>query len=95
MGGRVWAAKMVSATAVGSKSECRTSITLGGLPCTNFERELLLQEMESLEIELEKLECQLDSPVKVSLLSKIRVKLSTTELRLQAAAALSTQSSRS
>ena len=34
-------------------------------------------------MELEKLECQLDSPVKASLLSKVRMKLNTAELRLQ------------
>ncbi len=83
MGGRVWAAEMVSAAAVGSKSECRTSIMLGGLPCTSFERELVRKELKGLEMELERLECQLDSPVKASLISKIRVKLNTAELRLQ------------
>ncbi len=83
MGGRIWAAKKVSATTVGSRSECRTSITLGGLPCTNFERELVQKELENLEMELERLECQLDSPVKASLLSKVRVKLNTAALRLQ------------
>ena len=83
MGGRIWAAKRVSATTVGSKSECRTSIALGGLPCTNFEREQVQRELKNLEMELEKLECQLDSPVKSSLVSKVRVKLNTAELRLQ------------
>ncbi len=83
MGGRVWAAKKVSATSVGSKSECRTSIALGGLPCTNFERELIQQELKDLEIEMEKLECQLDSPVKTSLLSKVRMKLNAAELKLK------------
>lgn len=83
MGGRVWAAQKVSATAVGSKSECRTGITLGGLPCTNFERELVRRELKELEMELEKLECQLDSPVKASLISKVHVKLNAAELRLQ------------
>ncbi len=83
MGGRVWAAKKVSATAVGSKSECRTAIALGGLPCTNFEREQVQRELKELEMEMEKLECQLDSPVKASLISKVRVKLNTAELRLQ------------
>lgn len=83
MGGRVWAAKKVSASTVGSKAECRTSIALGGLPCTNFEREQVKLELENLEMELEKLECQLDSPVKASLVSKAKVKLNTAELRLQ------------
>ncbi len=83
MGGRVWAAKKVSASTVGSKSERRTSIVLGGLPCTSFEREQVRRELKELEIEHERLECQLDSPVKASLLSKVRMKLSTTELRLQ------------
>ena len=83
MGGRVWAAQKVSATSVGAKSECRTSITLGGLPCTNFERELVRKELKELEMDLEKLECQLDSPVKASLISKTKVKLNTAELRLQ------------
>ena len=83
MGGRVWAAKKVSASTVGSKSERRTSIVLGGMPCTSFEREQVRRELKELEIEHERLECQMDSPVKDSLLSKVRVKLSTTELRLQ------------
>ena len=83
MGGRIWAAKKVSATTVGSKAECRTAITLGGLPCTNFEREQVQGELKNLELELEKLECQLDSPVKASLLSKVRIKLNAAELRLQ------------
>ena len=73
----------MSASTVGSKAECRTSIALGGLPCTNFEREQVKLELENLEMELEKLECQLDSPVKASLVSKAKVKLNTAELRLQ------------
>ena len=83
MGGKIWAAEMVSASTVGSRSECRTSIILGGLPCTSFERELVRKELKELEMELEKLECQLDSPVKASLISKVHVKLNTAELRLQ------------
>lgn len=34
-------------------------------------------------MELEKLECQLDSPAKASLIGKVRVKMNTAELRLQ------------
>ncbi|MCI9027733.1 MAG: DUF342 domain-containing protein [Lawsonibacter sp.] len=83
MGGRVWAAKLVSAQSVGSQSECKTAIALGGLPCTNFEREVVAQELRELEIEMEKLEAQLDSPVKASLLGKLRMKLSVSELKLR------------
>lgn len=83
MGGRIWASKMVTAQAVGSQSEARTSIVLGGLPCTNFEREIVRKELKDLEIELEKLECQPDSAVRSSLLGKTRMKLSVAELKLK------------
>lgn len=83
VGGRVWAAKKISATAVGAKSECRTAIALGGLPCASFERELVQQERARLEQELEKLECQLDSSGKSSLLDKTRTKLTVTEMKLR------------
>lgn len=82
MGGQIWAAKRVSALSVGSISERRTAVSLGGLPCTNFERELVKKELEALEVELERLECQLDSPAKAGLIGKTRIKLRTTELRL-------------
>ena len=83
MGGRIWAAKKINAKTVGSASECRTAVVLGGLPCANFEREIVRQKLKNLEMELEKLECQPDSPVKTNLLSKIRVKISTSELKLK------------
>ena len=56
---------------------------LGGLPCTNFEYELVQRELRLLEMELEKLECQLDSTGKSSLLDKTRMKLSLAELKLK------------
>ncbi len=83
MGGRVWAAKMVNVNTVGAPSECRNSIALGGLPCTNFEREIIQKELKELEMELEKLECQLDSPTKSTILGKTRMKLSVAELKLK------------
>ena len=83
MGGRIWAAKMVNVQTIGSLSEVRTSIALGGLPCTNFEREIIRKDLKNLEMELEKLECQLDSPTKSSILSKTRMKLSVAELKLK------------
>ena len=83
MGGRIWAADKISATAVGSKSECRTAVSLGGMPCENFELEYLRQELKKLEMEQEELECQMDSPSKSSLLSKTRMKLTVTEHKLR------------
>lgn len=83
IGGRIWAAKKITATAVGARSECRTAVALGGLPCTNFEREIVQQELKELEMEMEKLECQLDSSSKSSLLDKARTKLTVAELKLK------------
>ena len=83
IGGRIWAAKRINALIVGARSECRTSVQLGGLPCTNFEYELVQRELRLLEMELEKLECQLDSTGKSSLLDKTRMKLSLAELKLK------------
>lgn len=83
MGGRIWAAHKISAKAIGSLSECKTSILLGGSPCMNFEREAVQREVNKLEVALEKLECQPDSPVKNSLLSKTKLKLTAAELKLQ------------
>ncbi|MEY8387657.1 FapA family protein [Oscillospiraceae bacterium 38-13] len=83
IGGRIWAAKKVSASTIGAKSEVRTAIALGGLPCTNFERALVRKEYRELSQELERLEALLDSPVKSSLLGKVRMKLSVSELKLK------------
>ena len=38
--------------------ECRTSVSLGGLPCTNFERDTIRKELRELKQELERLENQ-------------------------------------
>ncbi len=83
IGGRIGAAKRINALTVGARSECRTSVMLGGLPCTNFEYEIVQRELKMLEMELEKLECQLDSTGKSSLLDKTRMKLSLAELKLK------------
>ena len=76
MGGRVWAAKKVSASAIGARSEVRTSIALGGCPCASLERELLRQELKALDQELERLGEQPDNPAKASLMGKVRMKQS-------------------
>lgn len=75
IGGRVWAAQEVSAGIVGTQSEAPTAICLGGLPCEEFERDLLVREIAEYEAQMEKLEKQPDSAAKLSMLSKARVKL--------------------
>ena len=83
IGGRIWAAKRINALIVGARSECRTSVVLGGLPCTNFEYELVQRELKILEMELERLECQLDTSGKPGMLEKTRMRLSVAELKLK------------
>ena len=83
MGGRVWAGKRVSASAIGAKSEVKTSVALGGLPCATFEREAVREQLRELNRDLERLENQLDSPLKSTLLGKARMKLSVAELKLK------------
>ncbi len=83
IGGRVWAAKLVSASAIGAKSEVKTSVSLGGLPCATLEQELVRQKLARLGEELERLDAQLDSPTKASLMGKVRMKISVSENRLK------------
>ncbi len=82
IGGRVSAGQGISAKIVGSKSESLTTIILGGLPCAEYERELLLRETEALEEEQKKLENQPDGPAKISRLSKNRMKISVNRIKL-------------
>lgn len=83
IGGRVWAAKRVSASAIGAKSEVKTSVALGGMPCATLEKDLVRKKLKNLAVEMEKLEAQLDSPAKTSLLGKVRMKISVSENRLK------------
>lgn len=85
MGGRTWAAHKISARTVGSPSECKSSIVLGGRPCMIFEQEAARREVNALEMEMEKLECQPDSPTKSSLIGKVKIRLTAAELKLQRA----------
>ncbi len=83
IGGRVWAAKRVSASAIGAKSEVKTAIALGGMPCSTLEKDLVRKKLANLASELEKLEAQLDSHAKTSLMGKLRMKISMAEHRLK------------
>lgn len=83
IGGRIRAAYEVSASVVGSKSERVTAIDLGGLPCEDYEREKLLQELRELREELDKTELQPSSPARASRLSTLRMKMSVTKMKME------------
>ena len=83
MGGRIWAAKRISASAIGAKSEVKTSVALGGMPCATLEKDLVRKKLTKLAAELERLDAQLDSPAKASLIGKVRMKISVSENRLK------------
>lgn len=83
MGGWVWAARRICANTVGSQSECKTTVVLGGRPCNYFEREMVHREVNGLEMEMERLECQPESPVRASLMSKTRLKLTAAEMKMR------------
>lgn len=82
IGGRVRAAREVAANIVGSKTEVRTSIYVGGLPVEDFEKELLTQEITDLEKKLAETERQPSSPTKLSRMSKMRMQISVNRLKL-------------
>ena len=73
----------MDAGAIGSQSELPTRITLGGLPCEEFEREVLVKELDELEEDIEKTERQPDSSVKLSQLSKMRMKVLINKKKLE------------
>ena len=83
MGGRIWAAHEVSASIVGSKSECVTNILLGGLPYEHAERESIYAELQELYEETERTELQPESPARTSRLSTLERKQSVCNLRLE------------
>ncbi len=83
IGGKVRAAYEVSANIVGARSECLTSVILGGRPFEEFEREEIVSDIAGLENEMEKLERQPESPAKQRQLSKMRMQISMNKLKLQ------------
>jgi len=83
IGGQVHAAQEISANIVGAKSECKTAIFLGGKPCEDFERETIELELHDLEAEFRQAKCQPESPAKLKLLSKLRLQISTSRMKLQ------------
>lgn len=84
IGGVTHAAREVSATIIGARSEALTSVVLGGTPCEDFERDSLLLEIEDLEKEMERLSRQPDSPAKSRLLAKAKVQIMANRMKLEA-----------
>lgn len=83
IGGKVHAAHEVSAGVIGSRVGSRTDIILGGQPCEEFDYGLLTKEIQELEEDMERTECQPDSPSKLSRMSKLRMQLTLSRGRLE------------
>ena len=83
IGGSIRAAHEVNASVLGARSETRTDVVLGGLPCQEFDHEVLVREITGLEEELEKMELQPDSPTKFSRAGKLRMQLSLNKSKLE------------
>ena len=83
IGGSIRAAHEVSAEVIGSRSECHTDVVLGGLPCQEFDHEVLMREIADLEEKLEKTERQPESPTKFTRMGKLRMQLSLNKSKLE------------
>ncbi len=83
VGGRIRAAKKISAKVIGSKSESQTAIYLGGEPCVEHERHELQEIVEEYQKELEKLDKRPDSPSKTECVNQIRLDLLVKRAKLQ------------
>lgn len=83
IGGSIRAAHEVSTEVLGARSECHTDVVLGGLPCQEFDREVLMREIAELEEKLEKTERQPESPTKFTRMGKLRMQLSLNKNKLE------------
>lgn len=83
MGGRIRAAKQVSADVIGSRSEMATYIAIGGRPFEDFERDMLEMEIHDLEKEIAKAERQKGDPRRSQQLSKMRLQISADRMKLE------------
>lgn len=82
VGGQIRAAQGVVAKTVGSVYESPTSVILGGQPYTSFEKEILSRSIKEMKEEMEKLERQPDSPHRSKRMSKLRLELSVSGMKL-------------
>ncbi len=82
IGGKLRAARGMEAKIVGSKSGSATVVKLGGQPCADFEKKLLVKENEDLKKEMAKLEKQPESPSRTTRMNKIRLDLSVNGMKM-------------
>lgn len=82
IGGHIRAAGSVTAKTVGSRSENPTAISIGGRPCSEYERESLQYNVEELISELEKMSHQPTSPARTKQMNKLRLDLSVQKMKL-------------
>ncbi len=82
VGGQIRAAQGIEAKIVGSVYESPTSVFLGGQPYADFEKQLLSRNIKEMKDEMEKLERQPDSPYKSKQMSKLRLELSVSGMKL-------------
>ena len=83
IGGSIRCAHEINASVVGSRAEAPTEVVLGGRPCQEFDREVLLMEIADLEAELESVERQPESPFKFSRKGKLRMQISLNKNKLE------------
>lgn len=83
IGGKIHAAHEVSAGIIGSRTEGRTDVVLGGQPCADFDYDVLAKELQELEDEMERLDRQPDSPSKISRMSKLRMQIMVNRQKLE------------
>ncbi|MCI8561011.1 MAG: DUF342 domain-containing protein [Dorea sp.] len=82
VGGQIRSAQGIVAKTVGSVYESPTSIILGGQPYAKFEKQLLSQKINEMKEEMERLERQPDSPHRSKRMSKLRLELSVSGMKL-------------
>lgn len=83
VGGKIRAAKKISAKIIGSKSESPTAIFLGGEPCVEYKRKEMEKVIEENSKELEKLLKRPDSPNTIERIRQMHFDLEEERMRLQ------------
>lgn len=83
IGGTICASQHVSATTIGSRVERLTSIVLGGLPCEEFERQQIVNEINQTKEQLDQTQRQPASPEKESTLAKLSFNLRIAKIKLE------------